>query len=80
MEKINADKALRYQYLREKMAASDTTTTWNFCFREREKKGMEQGMERYSLLILKLTEDERLEEIIKADSATLQQLYQKYQI
>ena len=84
LEKINADKALRYQYLREEMAASDETTIRNACFREGEKSGVEQrikqGIERYSQLILKLVEHNRQEDITRAakDSAVLQVLYDEF--
>ena len=126
VEKINADCALRWQYLKEEMRASDEATLRHWCFqngmedgkREGErigkeigerigkeigerigkeigekigketgekigkKKGEQEASERYSRLILKLAEDGRQDEIVKAAAKPeyLNELYTEYQI
>ena len=78
MEKINADKALRYKYLKEEMAVADEATIRNYYTR----KGEKIGQERFGKLSLFLIKDKRLEELEKAvdDEKYRQKLFEEYEI
>lgn len=86
MEKINADKALRYKYLKEEMAASDKVTIRNYYtqegYREGEKAGEKNAEERFGKLNLILIEEKRYEDLERAskDESYRKRLFREYNL
>ena len=94
LEKINADPKKRYEYLYREMKEWDEVTIRDYFTNQGEMKGKEEGKQegrregiaeesaRYSRLILKLSEADRMSDIVKAASNpdVLKALYQEYGI
>lgn len=68
LEKINSDKELRYQYLRQEMLASDRATIREAYVKMGEEKGEQKGELRVNHLIQLLLQSSRSDEIGKAVS------------
>lgn len=74
LEKINSDKELRYEYLREELRASDETTVREAYVTMGEEKGKKIGEERVNRLIKLLIQSSRVDEI---NMAVSDRVYQK---
>ena len=86
LEKINLDKALRYEYLRREMQASDETTIREYYTELGEKKGREAGRTKgedlFADLTSRLIHDSRTDDLLRAvnDRAFRSGLYLEYGI
>ena len=90
LEKINLDKALRYEYLRREMQASDETTIREYYTELGEKKGREagrsegriEGEDLFANLTSRLIRDSRTDDLLRAadDKAFRSSLYLEYGI
>lgn len=90
MEKINADKDLRYRYLMREKAASDEATIRNYYTQKGREEGLEEGHrtgriegeECFASLTEKLLKDARTEDLQRAsqDRVFRESLYKEYNI
>ncbi len=86
LEKINLDKALRYEYLRREMQASDETTIREYYTELGEKKGREagrtEGEDLFADLTSRLIRDSRTDDLLRAanDKAFRNLLYLEYDL
>ena len=90
LEKINLDKALRYEYLRREMQAADETTIREYYTELGEKKGREagrsegriEGEDLFANLTSRLIRDSRTDDLLRAvnDKAFRSRLYLEYGI
>ena len=90
LEKINLDKALRYEYLRREMQAADETTIREYYTELGEKKGREagrsegriEGEDLFANLTSRLIRDSRTDDLLRAanDKAFRNLLYLEYDL